>query len=55
MDPEIGVSGVYLQLLFYFDIQRCSSQTDSFYVLHINILKQNDPKVITQRLWYIHT
>ena len=38
-DTEIGVSGVYVQLLLYFETHRCSSPTDSFYVLRINLLK----------------
>ena len=38
---EIGVSGVYLYLLQYFDTHRCSSPTSSFNALGINLLKQS--------------
>ena len=38
-DLEIGVSGVYLHLLLYFDTHRCYSPTCSFYALRINLLK----------------
>ena len=37
-DQEIGVSGLYLHLLLYFDTHRCSSLTGSFYTLCINLL-----------------
>ena len=37
-DLEIGVSGVLLRILFYFEARRCSRQTDSVYALHINLL-----------------
>ena len=52
---DIGVSGVYLHLLYYFDTHRCSSLKVSFYALHINLLQYNDPKVITQSAWYNYT
>ena len=32
-DLEIGVPGVLLRKLYYFDARRCSRQTGSFYVL----------------------
>ena len=38
---EIGVLGIYLHLLQYFDTHRCSSPTSSFNVLGINLLKQS--------------
>ena len=38
MDLEIGVSGVLLRTLFYFDARRCSRQTGSVYALRINLL-----------------
>ena len=38
-DPEIGVSGVILRILFYFEAHRCSRQTGSVYALRINLLK----------------
>ena len=37
-DLEIGVSGVLLRILFYFEARRCSRQTGSVYVLRINLL-----------------
>ena len=37
-DLEIGVSGVSLRILFYFEARRCSRQTDSVYALRINLL-----------------
>ena len=35
---EIGVSGVSLRILFYFEARRCSRQTGSLYALHISLL-----------------
>ena len=37
-DIEIGVSGVLLRILFYFEARRCSRQTGSVYASHINLL-----------------
>ena len=37
-DLEIGVSGVLLRILFYFEARRCSKQTGSVYALRINLL-----------------
>ena len=37
-DLEIGVSGVLLRILFYFEARRCSRQTVSVYALRINLL-----------------
>ena len=37
-DLEMGVSGVLLRILFYFEARRCSRQTGSVYVLRINLL-----------------
>ena len=37
-DLEIGVSGVLLRILFYFEARRCSRQTGSVYALLINLL-----------------
>ena len=37
-DLEIGVSGVLLRILFYFEARRCSRQTGSEYALRINLL-----------------
>ena len=37
-DLEIGVPGVLLRILFYFEVRRCSRQTGSVYVLRINLL-----------------
>ena len=37
-DLEIGVSGVLLRILFYFEARRCSRQTGSVYALRINLL-----------------
>ena len=38
LDLEIGVSGVSLRILFYFEAHRCSRQTGSVYTLRINLL-----------------
>ena len=37
-DLEMGVSGVSLRILFYFETRRCSRQTGSVYALRINLL-----------------
>ena len=37
-DLEIGISGVLLRILFYFEARRCSRQTGSVYALRINLL-----------------
>ena len=37
-DLEIGVSGVLLRILFYFEARRWSRQTGSLYALRINLL-----------------
>ena len=37
-DLEIGVSGVLLHILFYFEARRYSRQTGSAYALRINLL-----------------
>ena len=37
-DLEIGVSGVLLRKLFYFEARRCSRQTGSLCALRINLL-----------------
>ena len=37
-DIEIGVLGVLLRILFYFEARRCSRQTGSVYALRINLL-----------------
>ena len=37
-DLEIGVSGVLLRILFYFEARRCSRETGSVYALRINLL-----------------
>ena len=37
-DLEIGVSGLLLRILFYFEARRCSRQTGSVYALRINLL-----------------
>ena len=37
-DLEIGVSGVLLRILFYFEARTCSRQTGSVYALRINLL-----------------
>ena len=37
-DLEIGVSGVLLRILFYFEARRYSRQTGSAYALRINLL-----------------
>ena len=34
----IGVSGVLLRILFYFEARRCSGQTGSVYALRINLV-----------------
>ena len=39
-DLEIGVSGVLLRILFYFEACRCSRQTSSVYALRINHLNK---------------
>ena len=39
-DLEIGVSGVLLRILFYFEARRCSRQTGSVYALRINLLNK---------------
>ena len=51
-DLEIGVSGVLLRILFYFEARRCSRQTGSVDALRINVLKIMILKDITQRSWY---
>ena len=38
IDLEIGVSGILLHILFYFEARRCSRQTGSVYALRINLL-----------------
>ena len=38
MDLELGVSGVLLRILFYFEARRYSRQTGSAYALRINLL-----------------
>ena len=35
---ELGVLGVLLRILFYFEARRCSRQTGSVYALRINLL-----------------
>ena len=40
VDLEIGVSGVLLRILFYFEARRCSRQLGSVYALRINLLKK---------------
>ena len=52
-DLEIGVSGVLLRMLFYFEARRCSRQPVSVYALRINLLNINGPKNITQRSWCV--
>ena len=37
-DLEIGVSGVLLRILFYFEAHRCFRQTGLVYALRINLL-----------------
>ena len=37
-DLEIGVAGVLLRILFYFEARRCSRQTGSMYALRNNLL-----------------
>ena len=37
-DLEIGISGVLLRILFYFEARRCSRQTGSVYALRIKLL-----------------
>ena len=39
-DLEIGLSGVLLRILFYFEARRCSRQTGSVYALRINLLNK---------------
>ena len=39
-DLEIGVSGVLLRKLFYFEARRYSRQTGSVYALRINLLNK---------------
>ena len=51
-DLEIGVSGVLLRILFYFEARRCSRQTGSTDALRINVLNIMILKDITQRSWY---
>ena len=51
-DLEIGVSGVLLRILFYFEARRCSRQTGSVDALRINVLNIMILKDITQRSWY---
>ena len=38
MDLELGVSGVLLRILIYFEARRCSRQTGLVYSLRINLL-----------------
>ena len=37
-DLEIGVSGVLLRILIYFEARKCSRQTGSVYAVRINLL-----------------
>ena len=37
-DLELGVSGVLLRILIYFEARRCSRQTGLVYALRINLL-----------------
>ena len=53
-DLEIGVSGVLLRILFYFEARRCSRQTGSVWCVTHQPFEYNDPKDITQRSWYIY-
>ena len=46
MDLEIGVSGILLRILFYFEARRCSRQTGSVYELRINLLNIMIPKTL---------
>ena len=39
-DLELGVSGILLCILFYFEARRCSRQTGSVYALRINLLNK---------------
>ena len=39
-DLEIGVSGVLLRILFYFEALRCSRQTGSVHALRIKLLNK---------------
>ena len=39
-DLEIGISGVLLRILFYFEARRCSRQPGSVYALRINLLNK---------------
>ena len=53
-DLEIGVSGVLLRILFYFEARKLF-QTDWLSVcVTQQPLEYNDPKDITQRSWYIN-
>ena len=52
-DLEIGVSGVLLRILVYFEARRCSNETSSMCATH-QPFEYNDPKDITQRSWYIY-
>ena len=45
-DLEIGVSGVLLRILFYFEARRCSRQTGSVYALRINLLNMMIQKTL---------
>ena len=45
-DLEIGVSGVLLRILFYFEARRCSRQTGSVYALRINLLNIMTQKIL---------
>ena len=49
-DLKIGVSGVLLRILFYFEERKCSRQTCFTH----QPFEYNDPKDITQRSWYIY-
>ena len=53
-DLEIGVSGVLLRILFYFEARSCSRQTSSVYALRIKLLNIIIQKDITQKSWYIY-
>ena len=39
-DLKIGVSGVLLRILFYFEARICSRQNGSVYALRINLLNK---------------
>ena len=45
-DLEIGVSGVLLRIIFYFEARRCSRQTGSVYALRINHLNIMTQKIL---------